>query len=144
MQPDLREALFDSAEKTLEPVDLEIGMNAALHQHARAAHFESLGDFVADGLEFEDVAIARVGMGLAVDRQRGIEGAEGAVFSAVVGVVDVAIDDVGDYALGMQAAAHSVGIESQPDQVGRFEVLESLLTRDRHSFDFSNSARNSA
>src|ERR1700679_1720794 len=112
MQPNLRKTLLDAAEEPLEPVDLEIGMNAALHEHAGTAHFESLSDFVADGFELEDVAVARVGVGLAVDRQRTIEGAEGAVFSAVIGVVDVAIDDVGDHALGMQAATHSVGIES--------------------------------
>src|ERR1700729_2430782 len=98
MQPDSREALLDAAEEALEPLDLEIGMNAPLHQYAGAPHFKSLGDLVADGFEFEDVGVARVGMGLAVDGQRTIEGAEGAVLSAVVGVVDVAIDDVCDHA----------------------------------------------
>jgi hypothetical protein len=48
MQPDLREALLDAAEEALEPVDLEVGMNAALHQHAGAAHLERLGDLLVD------------------------------------------------------------------------------------------------
>ena len=56
MQPDLREALLDAGEEALEPVDLEIGMNAALHQHAGAAHLEGLGDFLVDLFEVEDVA----------------------------------------------------------------------------------------
>ena len=44
-------------EQTLEPVDLQIGMNAALHQHARAAHLERLGDLLVDLLEVENVAL---------------------------------------------------------------------------------------
>ena len=38
MQPDLREALLDAGKQPLEPVDLQIGMDAALHQDAGAAH----------------------------------------------------------------------------------------------------------
>src|ERR1700685_670538 len=143
MQPDLRKTLLDAAKEPLEPADLEIGVKAALHQHTGAAHFESLGDFVADGFELEDVAVARGGAGLAVDWQRAVEGADVAIFSEVIGVVDVAIDDVCDHALRMQTSAHSVGLKSQPDQVRRFEILEGLLARDRHSFNFSNSAGNS-
>ena len=107
-------------------------MNAALHQHAGAAHLEGLGDLLVDLLEVEDVAVVGARVGLAVEGQRTVEGAEGAVLGAVVGVVDVAIDDVGDHALGMQAAAHSVGLESQTDQVGGVKVIEGLLARDRH------------
>src|ERR1039458_4453709 len=132
MQPDLRKALFDASEKPLEPVDLEIGMNAALHQHAGAAHLKGLRNLLVDFFEVENVALVRARIGLAGPGQRAIEGAEGAVLGAVVGVVDVAIDDVGNHALGMQAAAHSVGFESQPDQVGGLKVIESLLARDRH------------
>ncbi len=110
-------------------------MDAALHQHARAAHLESLGDFLVDLLEVENVAVVGVRVGLAVDGQRTVEGAEGAVLGAVVGVVDIAIDDVGDHALGMQSAAHSVGLESQSDQVRGLKVIECLLARDRHGFN---------
>ena len=46
-------------EEPLEPVDLEIGMNAALHQHAGAAHLQGLGDLLVDLLEVEDVAFFR-------------------------------------------------------------------------------------
>ena len=57
VQPDLREALLDAAEEALEPVDLEVGMDAALHQHAGAAHLQGLGDLLVDLLEVEDVAL---------------------------------------------------------------------------------------
>ncbi len=139
VQPDLRKALLDAAKQPLEPVDLEIGMNAALHQHARAAHLHGLGNLLVNLLEVEDVAFVGAGIGLAGPGQRAVEGAEGAVLGAEVGVVDVAIDDVGDNALGVQAPAHRVGLESQADQVGRVEVIQGLLARDRHSFDSSNS-----
>ena len=59
VQPDLRKALLDAGEQALEPVDLQIGMKAALHQHAGAAHLLGLGDLVVDRLEVEDVALAR-------------------------------------------------------------------------------------
>ena len=98
VQMHLRKALFDSAQHFLVPVDLEVGMQAALHQHAGAAEFDGLANLFVDGVELEDVALFR---GRAF--QRAIEGAEGAVLGAEVGVINVAVDDVGDRALGMQA-----------------------------------------
>jgi hypothetical protein len=117
VQPDLREALLDAAEEPLEPVDLEVGMDAALHQHAGAAHLDGLGDLLVDRLEVEDVALFRA----RPFGQRPVEGAEGAVLGAEVGVVDVAIDDVGDHALGVQAAAHGVGLEPRPIRSGEWK-----------------------
>ena len=46
-------------EQPLEPVDLQVGMNAALHQHARPAHLHRLGDLLVDVLEVQDVALVR-------------------------------------------------------------------------------------
>ena len=64
--------------------------------------------------------------------QRAVKGAEVAILGAEIGVVDVAIDDVGDHALGMQAAAHGIRLEAQADQVGGVEVVECLLAGDAH------------
>ena len=61
MQPDLRKPLLDAGEEPLEPVDLQIGMNAALHQHAGAAHLHGLRDLLVDLLELENVALVRPG-----------------------------------------------------------------------------------
>src|SRR5208283_2185735 len=95
-----REALLDPAEHLFVPVNLEIGMQAALHKHARAAEFDGLSNLLVDRVEVEDVALfGRRPL------ERTIESAEGAVFRAEVGVVNVAVDDVGDGALGMQASA---------------------------------------
>ena len=78
-------------------------------------------------------------MGLAVDGQRAVEGAEGAVLGAEVGVVDIAIDDVGDHAFRVQLAAEGVGLEAQADEVWGVEVVEGLLAGQGHEFDFTNS-----
>ena len=96
----LREALLDSAQHFLVPVDFEIGMQAALHQHARASEFDGLADLFVDGVEVEDVTFFCGGA-----FQRAVEGAESAVLGAEVRVINVAVDDVGDRALGMQLAA---------------------------------------
>ena len=60
VQPDLREALLDAGEQALEPVDLEVGVDAALHEHAGAAHLLGLGDLLVDLFEIEDVAFVGV------------------------------------------------------------------------------------
>jgi hypothetical protein len=102
-------ALLDAAEQVFIPLDLEIGMQPALHQHARAAQVERLLDFREDGFLRQNVAF-----GVA---HGPVEGAEAAIFRAEVGVVDVAVDDVGDHVLGMPAAADRVGLHADADEV---------------------------
>jgi hypothetical protein len=110
VQVNLREALFDAAEHFFVPVDFEVGMQASLHQHAGAAEFDGLADFFVDGVEIENVAFFGGGA-----FERAVEGAEGAVLGAEVGVINVAVDDVGDYALGVLGAADSVGFHADAD-----------------------------
>ena len=57
VQVNFREALLDAAQHLLVPVDLQIGMQAALHQHAGAAQFDGLPNLVVDGVELEDVSL---------------------------------------------------------------------------------------
>ncbi len=132
VKPDLREALLDAGEESLEPVDFQVGVKAALHQHAGAAHLLGFGDLFVDLFEVEDVALVGAGNVLSFFGERAVEGAEGAVLGAEVGVVDVAIDDVGDYALGVEAATDGVGLEAQPDEVRGVEIVEGLLAGQRH------------
>lgn len=127
VQPDFREALLDAGEEAFEPIDLEVGVDAALHEDAGTAHFEGFGNFFVDLFEVEDVSLAGLG-----SFEWAVEGAEGAVLGAEVGVVDVAIDDVGDHALGMEPATDGVSLEAKADEVGRCEVVQGLVAGQRH------------
>ena len=127
VQVNLREALLHAAEQVFVPLDLQVGMQAALQQDAGAAQLHRLPHLVVNRFEVEDVAFLRQ---LAL--QRAIEGAEGAVLGAEVGVVDVAVDDVGDHAFGMQLAAHRVGFHADADQVIGAIHLERFSFGQRH------------
>src|SRR5207302_841346 len=84
VEVDFRKALFDSAQHALVPVDLEIGMQAALHQHAGAAELDGFADFLVDSVEIEDVAFfSRWHL------QRTVESAERAMFGSESGVITV-------------------------------------------------------
>ena len=130
MQMNLRKALLDAAQHLFVPVDLQIGMQSALHQHAGAAEFDRLANLFVDGIEVEDVAFFRCR-----SLQRTVKRAEGAIFGAEVRVIDVAVDDVGDHALGMQLAPHGVRFHPDADQVVGPKNLESLLFGQRHKCD---------
>src|SRR6266550_7484540 len=103
MQMHLREALPYAAQHPLVPLDLQIWMQPALHQYARSAKFDRFPDLFVDGVEFKDVAFLGGG-----SLQGTVKRAEGAILRAEVRVVDVAINDVGDHALGMQFPAYCV------------------------------------
>ena len=123
----LRKAFFDPAHHLLVPVNLEVRMQAALHQHSRTAELDGLADLLVDRVELEDVAFLR-----GRPFQRAVECAEGAIFSAEVGVIDVAVDDVGDRAFGMKPSTHRVGFHADADQVVGLEHLQGLLLGQGH------------
>src|SRR4029077_15871886 len=102
-------------------------MQAALHQYASASKFLGLANLVVDGLEFKDISL----FGLRA-LQRAIESAESAILGAEVCVVNVAIDDVGDHALGVALAAQPVGFHANPDQVIGAVEFEGLLFGQGH------------
>ena len=59
MQPDIRETRLDPRKQPLEPVDLQLRMDATLHQNARPAHLFRLANLVVDLVELEDVSLGR-------------------------------------------------------------------------------------
>ena len=69
MEMNFWKALLDAAEHLLVPVDLEVGVEASLHEDTGAAEFDGLADFLVDGVEIEDVAFFR-GWALSVDGRR--------------------------------------------------------------------------
>src|SRR4051812_17035156 len=121
MQVNRGEALLDLTEEPLEPVDFQVRMQATLHKDPGAADFHCLANLFKDGVEIEDVALSRQ-----LTLQRTIERAEGAVLSAEVGVINVAVNDVGDYVLGVELAAQRVGFHADTDEVVGPEHLYGL------------------
>src|SRR5437773_11067034 len=108
----LGKSLLDATLHLLVLVKYQIGMQAALHQHARAAEFDRLANLVVDRFEIEDVPLFSFG-----SFQWTIKRAECAVLGAEVRVINVAIDDVSDHALGMQFTAHGVSFHADADQI---------------------------
>ena len=100
MQLERRVALLDRAEQILVPRERQVGIVAALQQQLDAADRDGLVDLAEQFVESEDVAFRR--------SDRTIERAEVALRDADVRVVDVAIDDVADDALGMLPLAHRI------------------------------------
>src|SRR5258708_29490923 len=100
MAPDLWETALDRAQQVFVPLDLEVGMQAALHQDAGAAEVERLLDLREDYF---------VGMKVPFGAAHGpIERAEAAILGAEIRLVDVAVDDVADDALRTQLPPHGV------------------------------------
>ena len=111
-------ALLDRAEQILVPRQRQVGIVAALQQQLHAADGDRFVDLPEQLVEPEHVALGR--------SDRPVERAEVALRDADVRVVDVAVDDVGDDALGMLAGADAVGEPAEqrrrrvPIQLERF------------------------
>ena len=58
---DSGKTLLDTAQEFLVPVDLQIRMQATLHEHASAAHLYRLTYLLVDGLEVQDIAFFGLG-----------------------------------------------------------------------------------
>ena len=113
---------LDVGKDLLEPADVEVGRQSPLHHDRRAAQGQRLLDLAEDLVAAEQVALAAA--------RRLVEGAEAAAREAVVGVIDVAVDDEGDVALRVQAAADFVGRRPQLEQVAVLEQLEGRSRRE--------------
>ncbi len=121
MQMDFRKALLDSPQHALVPVNLQIGMQAALHQHSGATELDRFANFFVDGIELEDVSLFRLR-----PFQRTVKRAEGAVLSTEIRVIDVSINNVSDHAFRMQLAPRGIGLHADSDQVVGGVEIESL------------------
>src|SRR5207245_2590727 len=127
VQVNFGEALLDAPQHRLVPVNLQVRMQTALHQNSGPAKFDGFADLVVDSLEIEDITLFGFG-----SLQRPVKGAEGTVLSAEVRVINVAIDDVGDHALGVQPAPRRVGFHADADQVIGLEQITGLLLGQGH------------
>src|SRR6266508_1288779 len=93
--------LLHRAEEILVPLERQIGVVSALQEQLNATDRDGFVDLSEDLVEAKHVAF-RVSDGT-------IKRAEVAARDADVRIVDVAVDDVGDDAIGMAAGAKSVG-----------------------------------
>ena len=108
MDIDVGEVVLDVVEQFLVPLQLEVGMQPALHQDLVAAERDRLPDLLQQHLSVQDVRLGVVE--LAVKR------AEIADRRANIRIVDIAVDIVGAIGLGMKPLAHGVGGSAQFQQ----------------------------
>ena len=104
-----RVAGLHRAKEVFVPSDRQVRVVPALQQQLTAADADGLVDLLEDLVEAQDVAVGRA--------DGPVERAEVAPRHADVRVVDVAVDDVGDDAVGMPARARGVG--QLPEHLGR-------------------------
>ena len=117
-----RIALLDRAEQILVPRQRQVGIVAALQQQLDAADGDRLVDLPEQLVEAEDVAFGR--------SDGPVERAEVALRDADVRVVDVAVDDVGDDAVGMLAGTDAIGEPSEQRRRRAAIELERLVRAD--------------
>ena len=122
----MRVALLQGTQQIFVIADLQIGMQAALQQHAGAAQLQHLVDFFVDRFEREDVAVLR--------SQRAVKRAERTILGAKIGVIDVAVDLIGDHARIVFGQAHLVRGHANAQQVIGFQHLQRFLFRQAHGF----------
>src|ERR1700723_3223559 len=124
VQMHLRKFLLDRAQHVLVELNPKIRMQAALHQHTRAANLDHLPDLFVDCFERKDVAVFRP--------QRPVKRAERAILCAEIRVVNVAVNLISSYARVGFLAAHFVRSHSYADQIVGIKKLERLFLCDSH------------
>src|SRR5258705_6838056 len=125
------EPLLDRRQQVLIPLNLQIRVEAALHQDARSAQVQRLLNLAKDSLVRKDVALRAA--------HRTIKGAEAAILGAEICVIDIAIDDVADHALGMDPASNGVSRHSCADQIVGGEQVPGLFIRNHTAANSSGS-----
>ena len=115
-------AFLDSREQLLVIVDLQIGMDPALHKNASTAQRQRFFDFLVDDVIRQDVGL--------VVALHAVERAEGAEFLADVGVIDIPIDDVADDVLGMPAQPDAIRRFCQVQKIRLLEKKDRVVRRD--------------
>src|SRR5262249_20361088 len=131
----LRKSLLDSTEHLLMPIDFQIRMQPALHQHTSPAEFDGLANLVVDGFQIENVAFFGPR-----SLQRAIESTEGTKFRTKICIVDVAVDDVGDHALRMELTSEGIRLHADTDEIVGAKEIQGLVFGQRHE-DSSNDCK---
>src|SRR5262245_60744065 len=113
------EPLFNSREETLIIVDLQIGVNAALHEYSSPSERKRLLDLFVDNVIGKDVGL-RVTF-------NSIERTECTEFFANIRVINVAIYDVADHIVRMKALTDPIRTGREVQQIGLLKKMHSLF-----------------
>ena len=118
---DAGEVRLDVLEQLLIPLELQMRVQAPLHEDLVAPQRDRLANLVEQDVAIQDVSLGVVDF--AVKR------AKVADRRANVGVVDIAVDVVSPERLGMEPSAHLIGSPAQLQQRGRTEQFDALIER---------------
>src|ERR1700722_6410165 len=133
MVPDfVAKAILDGSQQVFIPFNLQVGVQAALHQNTGTAQIDGFLNLVEDHILRMHVAFL-VAHGT-------VEGAETAILSAKIGVVDISVYDVAHHAVRMQLAAHRVSGHPNADQIVAVINIDCFLAR-HHTETFFSSTR---
>ena len=91
MQVDVK-SVFDFSEQVFEIIDTQVEMVPALEKDLPSSQGDGFFNFLRDGFEGQDVGVAVSFFS--------VKSAKCAVCDTNVGIVDVAVDDVGDDSFG--------------------------------------------
>jgi hypothetical protein len=96
---------FDVAQQIEIPLEGNVRIVSTLEQDLDPTQCLAFVDLLTDGLEAQDVSL--------VVLRPPVERAELAIRNTHIGVVDVAVDDVGDCVLGVEPPPFTIGEEAQ-------------------------------
>ncbi len=100
---------MECREQILVPLDIKIRMQPALHQHAGAAEIDRFVDAFTNLLDRMHISVRL--------SWPSVKSAERADDVANVGVIDVAVDDVGDDIAGIFALADLICSKADADEI---------------------------
>src|SRR5437660_11145082 len=107
------------AQKIFVPLNSKVRMQPALHQHARAAERNRLVNLRANLVDRAHVGVGRA--------RPAIERAESTHDIADVRIVNVSIDDVGNYVIRMTSLPHFVGRGADASYVVGLEQRRAII-----------------
>ena len=102
-------SFFNAGQQALVIFNFQIRVNATLHQNSSSAESKGLLDFLVDHMIRQHVSLWVT--------LHPIEGTKRTKFPANICVVDVAIDDVADDVIRMEALPNKIGAGGQVDQI---------------------------
>src|SRR5262249_32058258 len=112
-------SLLDSGEEALVIIDFQIRMNTALHENSRPSQHQRFLDFLVDHVVGKNISLW-----IALDS---VKRAERAELFTHVGVINIAIDDVTDDVVRMDALPNSICAGREIEKSSLFKKTPGLF-----------------